>query len=104
MGVRWGIEPRRQGDVPRFLPHTDARAWFKDLPMEVMEYVEGASLHELVKKKGPLSIANACQCVRQATLGLQHAHEQGIVHRDIKPHNLIRTTKGQIKILDFGLA
>ncbi len=69
-----------------------------ELHLLVMEYVEGRSLHDLVKKKGPLSIVNACQCVRQAALGLQHAHEQGMVHRDIKPHNLMLTMKGQVKI------
>ncbi|HVS34027.1 MAG TPA: serine/threonine-protein kinase, partial [Gemmataceae bacterium] len=49
-------------------------------------------------------VAEACEYVRQAALGLQHAHEQGMVHRDVKPHNLMRTLGGQIKILDFGLA
>jgi serine/threonine-protein kinase len=70
----------------------------------VMECVEGVSLDRLVRKKGPLPIATACQCIRQAALGLQHAFEQKMVHRDIKPHNLMVTKKGQIKVLDFGLA
>lgn len=70
----------------------------------VMEFVEGISLDRLVQKKGPLPIATACQCIRQAAHGLQHAFEQKMVHRDIKPHNLMVTRKGQIKVLDFGLA
>jgi len=70
----------------------------------VMEYVEGISLDRLVRKKGPLPVATACQCIRQAALGLQHAFEQKMVHRDIKPHNLMVTRKGQVKVLDFGLA
>jgi transglutaminase-like putative cysteine protease len=70
----------------------------------VMEFVEGVSLAELVGRRGPLPVAQACAAVRQAALGLQHAHEQNLVHRDIKPGNLMRTAAGQVKILDFGLA
>jgi serine/threonine protein kinase len=70
----------------------------------VMEYVEGQSLAEYVRAKGPLPVAEACEYVRQAALGLQHAADQGMVHRDVKPHNLMRTPQGQIKVLDFGLA
>src|SRR5262249_4013295 len=70
----------------------------------VLEYVEGISLAELVRARGPLPVAEACSYARQAALGLQHAHEQGMVHRDIKPHNLMVTPSGQVTILDFGLA
>ncbi len=69
-----------------------------------MEYVEGTSLADYIKRKGPLPVLHACHFVRQAALGLQHAHEKGMVHRDIKPHNLMMTPKGVVKILDFGLA
>ncbi|HEY7327552.1 MAG TPA: serine/threonine-protein kinase [Gemmataceae bacterium] len=55
----------------------------------VMEYVHGRTLDALVKKQGPLPIVYACALMRQAALGLQHAHEKGMVHRDIKPGNLI---------------
>jgi uncharacterized protein (TIGR03067 family) len=70
----------------------------------VMEYVEGQSLARLVAEQGPLPVRQACDYIRQAALGLQHAHERGMVHRDIKPQNLMLTPDGQTKILDFGLA
>src|SRR5271168_3843517 len=72
-----------------------------------MEYVEGLDLAKLVKAKGPLPVANACSYVHQAALGLQHAHEQGMVHRDIKPSNVMlarQANRAAIKVLDFGLA
>jgi serine/threonine protein kinase len=72
-----------------------------------MEYVEGDDLAKIVRSSGPLPVANACYVVHQAALGLQHAHERGMVHRDIKPANLILGrdgTKAVAKVLDFGLA
>jgi tRNA A-37 threonylcarbamoyl transferase component Bud32 len=70
----------------------------------VMEYVAGTSLGRLVHERGPLPVAEACAYIRQAALGLQHAHERGMVHRDVKPENLIRSADGTVKVLDFGLA
>jgi serine/threonine-protein kinase len=69
-----------------------------------MEYVEGDDLHARVKQGGPLDVREAADFIRQAALGLQHAHEEGLVHRDIKPANLIVDKRGVVKILDFGLA
>jgi formylglycine-generating enzyme required for sulfatase activity/serine/threonine protein kinase len=72
-----------------------------------MEYVEGLDLARLVKTNGPLQFAHACHFIQQAALGLQHAHERGMVHRDIKPANLFLSHRGNqpiIKLLDFGLA
>ena len=60
-----------------------------------MEYVEGHDLAKLVKAKGPLPVAHACNFVHQAALGLQHAHEQGMVHRDIKPEQPDAGTPGE---------
>src|SRR5262249_45089377 len=71
----------------------------------VMEYVEGTDLARMVKQRGPFDIGVACDYIRQAALGLGHAHEHGLVHRDIKPHNLLVTADGRtVKILDMGLA
>lgn len=70
----------------------------------VMEFVSGTSLHQHVQERGPLPIGDACAFAQQTALGLQHAFEHGMIHRDIKPHNLMLTDKGRIKILDFGLA
>jgi tRNA A-37 threonylcarbamoyl transferase component Bud32 len=84
----------------------------RDLHVLVMEYVNGTDLARLVKERGPLPAADACDYVRQAALGLQHAHEHGLVHRDLKPSNLIVTGGGRsdplhpprVKVLDLGLA
>jgi formylglycine-generating enzyme required for sulfatase activity/tRNA A-37 threonylcarbamoyl transferase component Bud32 len=90
----------------------------------VMEYVEGRDAGALLQDFGPPPIAVACEVIRQAALGLQHAHEQGMVHRDVKPANLViaaRRTRDSdhgaprpaapgwpdrplVKVLDFGLA
>lgn len=75
-----------------------------DLHFLVMEYVDGEDLAETVRQQGALPVATACDYIQQAAEGLQHAHERGMVHRDIKPHNLIVTKDNVVKILDFGLA
>jgi serine/threonine protein kinase len=72
-----------------------------------MEYVEGEDLAKFVKRLGPLPVPVACYYARQAALGLHHAFEKGMVHRDIKPQNLILFRDGRnhvVKVLDFGLA
>jgi serine/threonine-protein kinase len=68
-----------------------------------MEYLEGDDLKHYVTEKGPLPVEKACDCVRQAALGLQHAFENDLVHRDVKPSNLFLTNRGLIKVLDLGL-
>ncbi|HMP04516.1 MAG TPA: serine/threonine-protein kinase, partial [Gemmatales bacterium] len=70
-----------------------------------MEFVEGTDLHKLVQLVGALPVAEACNYARQGALGLQHAFEIGLVHRDMKPGNLLRLEgTNTVKILDFGLA
>jgi serine/threonine protein kinase len=70
----------------------------------VMEYVDGASFQDIVKKSGPLDPVRAAHYVQQAALGLDHAHKAGLVHRDIKPGNVLVDRAGTVKILDMGLA
>jgi tRNA A-37 threonylcarbamoyl transferase component Bud32 len=70
----------------------------------VMEYVPGINLKTYLEQAGPLPVAQACEFMRQAALGLDHMHKKGVVHRDIKPSNLMLTEEQTIKILDLGLA
>jgi len=70
----------------------------------VMEYVDGSSLQELVRDQGILCYEDAVEYCRQTALGLEHAHAAGMVHRDIKPGNLLVDHNGVVKILDLGLA
>ena len=70
----------------------------------VMEYIDGITLKEYMEKKGILSPNEALHFIKQILSGLAHAHERGIVHRDIKPHNIILLKDGSIKITDFGIA
>jgi serine/threonine protein kinase len=93
-----------------------------------LEFIEGVDLDKMLQQRGPFPIHLACDCIRQAALGLQHAHERGLVHRDVKPSNLVLTRgadmappmgrlaqhgdapdkellqDGVVKILDLGLA
>ena len=69
-----------------------------------MEYVDGANVESLCQQIGAMKIADACEIIRQAALGVAHAHLFGIVHRDIKPSNLLLSRDGCVKIADLGLA
>lgn len=73
------------------------------LPYIVMEYVEGIDTARIVHKFGPIPWQLAAEYGRQAAEGLQHAHKAGLVHRDIKPGNLLVDSSGHVKILDLGL-
>jgi serine/threonine-protein kinase len=75
-----------------------------DMLYLVMEFLPGTDLQRLVSNRGPLPVATAVDVVRQAALGLGHAHEKGWIHRDVKPANLMLTPQGTVKLLDLGLA
>lgn len=77
---------------------------FKGTHYLVMEYVEGHNLASLVVNEGPLPVAQAIDCTLQVARALAFAHEKGIVHRDVKPANLLLTTEKSVKLLDLGLA
>ena len=70
----------------------------------VMELVEGITLKEYIVKKGKLSVREATSIAIQVGMGLAAAHDQGIVHRDVKPQNIIISTDGKVKVTDFGIA
>lgn len=95
---------------PNIVHSYDAEA-YGSLHYLVMELIEGRNLADLIAAEGALPVERACDYARQVALGLHYAYEQGMIHRDIKPHNLIRTwvhgpdsRREVIKILDFGLA
>jgi serine/threonine protein kinase len=100
---------RREVQVAARLTHPNIVTAFDadqvgDTHFLVMEFIDGTDLANYVEKKGPLPVTYACHFIRQAALGLQHAHDRGMVHRDIKPHNLLVTPQGVVKVTDFGLA
>ncbi|HJZ94844.1 MAG TPA: serine/threonine-protein kinase, partial [Gemmataceae bacterium] len=69
-----------------------------------MEYIRGVSLRKLVADSGPVNVARAARLFAEAADGLRHAHEQGLIHRDLKPGNIMVTPNGHAKVLDMGLA
>jgi serine/threonine protein kinase/formylglycine-generating enzyme required for sulfatase activity len=109
--ARFEREMRAVGKLnhPNIVAATDAGE-VKGAPYLVMEFVAGIDLTRLVRRHGPLSVADACEIVRQAAVGLQYAHSHGLVHRDVKPSNLLLTyapeqpAQGLVKVADLGLA
>ena len=118
---RSSLERAGAGAVARFLQEIQSAARLNhpnvvgayavlepgDLLVFAMEYAPGHDLAQVVKLRGPLPVPVACSYVQSAALGLQHAHEADMVHRNIKPGNLILTTihgRPAVKVLDFGLA
>lgn len=75
-----------------------------DIYYIIMEYVEGMDLKELLLQNGPLSVRRAADVGFQVATALQYAHSSGLVHRDIKPHNIMVTPSGLVKVADFGIA
>jgi eukaryotic-like serine/threonine-protein kinase len=75
----------------------------EDCPYIVMEYLEGEDLEKILRRRGMLPPQEVIDCMIQVALGLAHAHEKGVVHRDVKPTNLFLDHTGVVKILDLGL-
>ncbi len=70
----------------------------------VMEFVEGTDLKQRLRREGPLPISTAVEFARQTASALEASHRNGIIHRDIKPHNILLTREGKVKVTDFGIA
>ncbi len=117
---RFEREMRAVGKIshPNVVQAHDARE-IEGMPVLVMEFVDGLDLAELVRRGTPraerdeygairsagrLPVAEACELVRQTALALQCAHEHGLVHRDVKPSNIMLSRSGEVKLLDLGLA
>ena len=100
---------RREAEIVAHLTHPhivtayDAGEYDDRLYL-VTELIDGADLAREVQEHGPLPLDDALRCVRDAALGLAYAHEKGVIHRDVKPSNLLRDRSGTIKVSDLGLA
>jgi len=88
---------------PNLIKALETGLW-SEVPYLVMEFLPGDSLAELIRRRGRVSIGAACEIARQAAHGLSAVHEAGLIHRDVKPSNLILTQDLVVKVLDLGLA
>ncbi len=99
----------REGQAAAFLHHPNIVQVFDVDERDgthymVLEYVRGPSLRDLVRQRGPLPVRMAAELIRQAALGLAHAHSRGLIHRDVKPSNLLLDEGGLVKLSDLGIA
>ena len=100
---------RREGQSAAKISHQNVIRVYdvaeaNDLHYLIMEFVQGETARQRVDRKGPLAVGEAMQILYEAALGLGAAHKLGIVHRDVKPDNLMISTEGQVKVADLGLA
>ncbi|MCS7470483.1 protein kinase [Stieleria sp. ICT_E10.1] len=102
---RFDSEMRAIGQLshPNIVTAHDARE-VDGTAVLVTEYIDGLDLGELVAKNGPVSTADACEIIRKVAVALQYTSDQGFVHRDVKPSNIMISRDGEVKLLDLGLA
>lgn len=105
MQSRFESEMRAVGRLshPNIVTAHDARE-IEGTAVLVTEFIDGLDLGQLVQAVGPMSIADACEIVRQVAVALAYTHDQGFVHRDIKPSNIMLSRGAEVKLLDLGLA
>ncbi len=100
---------RREAQAAASLSHPNVVSIYdvgqeEDIHYIVMEYIEGTTLNELIKEKAPLQVEEAVHVAIQICDALDHAHHNQIIHRDIKPHNILIGKNGRVKVTDFGIA
>lgn len=100
---------RREAQAAASLSHPNVVSIYdvgqqEDVHYIVMEYIEGTTLNDLIKEKAPLQIEEAVHIASQICDALDHAHHNQIIHRDIKPHNILIGRNGRVKVTDFGIA
>ncbi|WP_439652526.1 Stk1 family PASTA domain-containing Ser/Thr kinase [Paenibacillus ehimensis] len=100
---------RREAQAAASLSHPNVVSIYdvgqeEDIHYIVMEYIEGTTLNELIKEKAPLQVEEAVHIAGQICDALDHAHHNQIIHRDIKPHNILIGKNGRVKVTDFGIA
>ncbi|MDF2960139.1 MAG: serine/threonine protein kinase [Paenibacillus sp.] len=100
---------RREAQAAASLSHSNVVSIYdvgqeEDVHYIVMEYIEGTTLNELIKEKAPLQVEEAVHFASQICDALDHAHHNQIIHRDIKPHNILIGKNGRVKVTDFGIA
>lgn len=100
---------RREAQAAASLSHPNVVSIYDvgqedDVHYIVMEYIEGKTLNDLIKEKAPLQVEDAVHYASQIADALDHAHHNEIIHRDIKPHNILIGKNGRVKVTDFGIA
>ncbi|MBW3597519.1 MAG: serine/threonine protein kinase [Planctomycetes bacterium] len=94
----------RLAEHPNIVSYTDTGVNDSGAPYLVMDYIDGEDLGKIVRRRGPLAVKDAARVVHDTAIGLAHAHDNGLVHRDVKPSNIMVSRHGTVKVLDFGLA